>query len=91
MGKLILYPNPANGTQPVTILVPRGSLTNVRVQIFTVAFRKVLEENLLNPPLGVPIAVNLTDKSGVPLASGLYYVVVTTNQGRYVGKLIVLR
>jgi len=51
----------------------------------------VQEETFINPPLGTPLAVPLTDKAGVALASGLYYVVVTTNSGRYVGKLIVLR
>jgi hypothetical protein len=40
---------------------------------------------------GASVSLNLTDKGNKPLASGLYYVVVETDQGRSIAKLIVVR
>jgi hypothetical protein len=37
------------------------------------------------------LTLELKDKTGVPLASGLYYVAVQTKAGRSVGKLLILR
>lgn len=61
------------------------------MQIFTTAFRKVKEEFFPQQPVGIPVSINLTDNPGVPLASGLYYVVVNTNGSRFIGKLLILR
>jgi hypothetical protein len=89
--KIILYPNPSDGTRPVQIVLPLTSPSAVKVQIFTTAFRKVQEKNYPSQPVGVPVSLDLTDRGGVPLASGLYYVVVTMPQGRTIGKLLILR
>ncbi len=63
----------------------------VRVEIFTLAFRKVNEIDLTQVPAGTTsVSIPLTDKGGIPLANGLYYVVVQTPQGRFVAKLLVL-
>jgi hypothetical protein len=40
---------------------------------------------------GQTVVLELKDRSGTPLADGLYYLVVTTNQGRSILKLLVLR
>jgi hypothetical protein len=40
---------------------------------------------------GQTVTVELKDRQGTPLADGLYYLVVTTNRGRTVLKLLVLR
>jgi hypothetical protein len=87
----VIYPNPAPGGT-VNILPPAypGS-SNVTVRIFTSAFRMVQEKKFDSVPAGTSVPINLTDKWGAPLASGLYYVVVTTSQGRSIGKLLILR
>ena len=70
---------------------------DVKVRIYTLAFRKVLEQNFPQIPLE-PVALPLTDNGGSPLASGLYYVVVTVDSAgagqaslRSVAKLLLLR
>ncbi len=97
----VLYPNPSTG-EPISVYVPGSGIANVKVEIFTTAFRKVQETNFANVPLGVmgsgPM-ITMTDKTGVALASGVYYAVVTTtplsNSGgaaqRLVGKFLLLR
>ena len=90
-GKPVIFPNPSDGTQPVNIQLP-GLTTNsnVNVRIFTTAFRKVQEISFTNVPAGI-VSFALTDRWGTPLASGLYYVVITTGQGRWINKLLILR
>ena len=86
-----IYPNPATGPT-VNFLPPTYSgISNVRVEIYTVAFRKVLDETFDAIPSGKAVVVHLTGRGGNPLANGVYYVVVTTNTGRVTGKLLVLR
>ena len=93
VGVPVIYPNPVDGTKPVSLYAtfnePPGQVT---IAIFTTAFRKVqqsepiqLSGNVLNIPF------NLVDKDDVPLANGLYYVVLSTPSGRSIGKLLVLR
>lgn len=96
----IIYPNPSEGG-PVQVYVPGEGIGNVKVDIFTTAFRKVQEANFSNVPLGVMgsgVTIYMTDKSGNQLASGVYYVVVTVTPvsggakyERLVGKLLLLR
>jgi hypothetical protein len=61
------------------------------VKVYTVAFRLVQERTYDNIPSGTSVPLELTDRWGTPLASGFYYVVVETNAGRSIGKLLVLR
>jgi hypothetical protein len=88
--KTVIYPNPSTGG-PVDVMpaVYTGSST-ITVEIFTTAFRKVQSNDYPAQTYG-PVKVNMTDTWGNPLASGLYYVVVTTNQGKSVAKLMLLR
>ncbi len=88
---LRVYPNPADGTEPVTIRLPYYSgLSDVKIQIFTIAFRKVQEKVYPSQVWGL-IPIQLVDIWNKPLASGLYYVVVITNEGRSVAKLLIIR
>jgi hypothetical protein len=88
----IVYPNPSDGTQPVKIHVPgRTGTADVTVQIFTVAFRLVQQQVFDQVLAGTDVSIELKDKSGKPLASGLYYVVVTIDGYKSVGKLMILR
>ncbi len=88
----VIYPNPADGTAPVRIRPPAYfGVSDVKVKLFTLAFRKVQENTYHQIPDGTDVPLNLTDKWGMPLASGLYYVVVQTTQGRSIGKFLILR
>jgi hypothetical protein len=63
----------------------------VRVEVFTLGFRKVIDQTVDSIQTGTPIAVRLVGRFGNPLANGLYYVVVTTTAGRTIGKLLVIK
>jgi hypothetical protein len=88
---IVIYPNPSDGT-PVHVYVPGWNGTSeVKVRIFTVAFRLVQQLVSSQSPMGKDIQIELKDNWGHPLASGLYYVVIETDLGRHVDKLIILR
>ena len=87
----IIYPNPAPGPTVNILPPPYSGFSDVNVKIFTVAFRKVKEQNYSNIPSGQAVPLELTDRWGTPLASGMYYVMVNTNGGRSFGKLLVQR
>lgn len=90
-GKVGIYPNPATG--PTLQVLPPSYLgaKDVRVELFTTNFRKVQDETYPSLPAGTAVTVSLTGKAGNPLANGVYYVVVTVNGQRTIGKLLVLR
>lgn len=88
---VVVYPNPVTGPT-VSVLPPAyQGLGDVRVEIFTIAFRKVQDETFWNVPSGKPVTVELTDRRGAPLADGVYYIVVTVDGHRSTGKLLVIR
>jgi hypothetical protein len=88
----VVYPNPADGTVPVRLRPPSYyGTSDVKVQIFTLAFRKVQDKFYSQVPAGTDCPLELVDKSNKPLASGLYYVVVHTSSGRSIAKLLILR
>lgn len=89
--QVVLYPNPADGNGPIYIALPITQPSEVKIQVFTTAFRKVQEKNYPSQPVGVPIQLELLDQSGAPLANGLYYVVIQTPVGKTVEKLLILR
>jgi hypothetical protein len=90
-GKVVVYPNPVAG-ETVNVLPPAHSgMQDVRVEIFTLAFRRVLDESFASVPPGVAVTVELKDNWGQPLADGLYYVVVTLDGKRSITKLLILR
>ena len=86
------YPNPADGTRTVYVHVPLTSVSDVSVKLFTTAFRKVQETDIPNQgPLPLDVPLLLRDQHGIPLANGLYYIVVTAEGNRSVTKLLVLK
>jgi hypothetical protein len=88
---VVIYPNPVSGSA-VQILPPTYlKSSNVRVEIYTSAYRKVKDETFDSVPSGRAVVVSLTGRGGKPLANGVYYVVVTTSTGRATGKLLILR
>ena len=89
----IPYPNPATTTGPIDVSVSFGQPTGpVYLEIYTTAFRKVR-----SIPEGQVTAgtytwpLYLVDNQSVPLANGLYYIVISTPNGRGIGKVLVLR
>lgn len=89
----MIYPNPCDGSQPAHLAFKLDSSTDgVKIQLFTTAFRKVLDKALGSLPAGTHLSVfELKDNGGAPLASGVYYVVITAGSQRSVVKLLVLR
>jgi hypothetical protein len=76
----------------VNILPPCfNGISNVRVELYTLAFRKVQDATYTSQSSGTAINLSLTGKSGNPLSNGIYYVVVTVNGQRTIGKLLVIR
>jgi len=71
--------------------MPLTAVSNVQIQIFTVAFRRVNSFTLENVTPGAAIDIPLTDQWGNPLADGLYYVFVQTQGKRWVVKLLITR
>ena len=92
IGLPVLFPNPISGPGPVMLRLSLTTEDQVDIKFFTTAFRKVNEYQ--TPPLppgtyDLPLA--LTDNWGTALANGVYYVVVTTSDGTYKLKLLIIR
>ncbi len=91
MEKPVLFPNPVEKGDSVKIQGFRlPSVGKVNIQVFSLSFRMVLEETLQAKPRE-ELELPLLDPLGVPLANGLYYVVVTSGGVQWTGKLLVLR
>lgn len=85
----VVYPNPVTSST-ASIQLPVNNATNVKVQMFTVAFRKV---QTIDVPqvFGNTLMVKMVDKGGVSLADGLYYFVIQANGQKWTNKVLVLR
>lgn len=87
----IVYPNPATGGNQVILQLPLTTTSDVKLQVFTLAYRKVEEQEFPKQSNLSQIPVLLKDTWGNNLANGLYYVVANTNQGQFIAKLLVLK
>ncbi len=87
----LIYPNPAKTGFLQLRLAPCAVSSKVTVKLFTVAFRMVVDLEITQIPAGGDFSIPLNDIWNQPLTNGLYYVVITTNQGKSVQKLLVLR
>jgi len=90
-GTVGIYPNPAPGGSVSLLIPPYWGTGDVRIQVFTVAFRKVRDRTFPVTNSGTSLEITLTDNWGKPLANGLYYVAAWTPRGRSIGKLLILR
>ena len=54
----ILYPNPVKGNQPVQLALSLTQNSDVKIEIFTVGFRRVKEQTNSNQPVGRPIRLS---------------------------------
>jgi hypothetical protein len=89
-----LFPNPVTqGEQVQLYYMLTSPADEVKVKLYTAAFRKVLEQTGPSTLPGVTLVT--LDWSQTGLANGLYYVVVASKTGgketRQVMKLLVLR
>ncbi len=85
----VVYPNPATGST-TTLQLPSFNMSNVKVQIFTVAMREV-QTRTIAQVMGNTLTISLTDKGGVALADGLYYFMIQGDGQRWINKVLILR
>jgi hypothetical protein len=88
--KPVLYPNPATSGQ-VKIQLNLTATSDVKLQVYTTAYRKVRDVTIPTVAAGTDVNLDLVDKANATLADGLYYVVLTTNQGKSILKLLIMR
>ncbi|GEM_PF-3203875 len=88
-GKPFLYPNPCRGPEGLVRLICASSATDkTKIKLFTPSGRKVRDYDF---PPDADLLLDLNDLRGTALANGLYYVQVTTSQGSFILKLLILR
>lgn len=88
-GTPVIYPNPVTGSSAL-LQLPTANATNVKVQIFTIAFREVQTLKFAQVS-GSQLTIPVMDRSGMMLADGLYYFVIQANGIRWIDKVLVLR
>lgn len=87
----LLYPNPVRGDTMQIRLSPCSITPHVSVKLFTVSFRKVMDLDVNPIPSAGNFSLPLLDNWNKPLTNGLYYLVITTPQGRTITKMLVIR
>ncbi len=87
----LIYPNPWVGGGPLKLSLPLSNLSRLRVEAFTVAFRKVLDQDWVPASAASAVTIAPVDSSGAVLANGLYYVRVTAGGQKWLLKLLILR
>src|SRR5262249_30285289 len=88
---VVVYPNPTTGGSVNVLPQAYGADADVRIEIYTLSFRKVFDKTYKDVVSGTAIPISLTDSFGHPLADGLYYVVVTVNGQHSTAKLLILQ
>lgn len=85
----VLYPNPVTSWEPVNFNYNlTGSADQVKVKIFTLAFRKIYEDDSLpTVPGSSKYTLNL-GQGDLDIANGLYYVVLEIKAGGLVNRQI---
>ena len=85
----VIYPNPwdGDGGKPLRLHLFLSEAGEVKIKLFTSAFRKVWQEDFSNEPAGNDdLTLNLPG-----LANGIYYLVVFTTSSHQTVKLLVLQ
>lgn len=83
-----IYPNPSrDGFRRVHLFFGPAAGTSVQIRILTVGYH--LARYLEVTPVESEIILDLNDQRGNPLANGLYYVWVSSNQGKSILKLLI--
>ncbi len=87
------FPNPANGKGPIHIDVQAPSGSRIEWTVFTIGFRKVLEQSVTLQGQKAALVWTQEDSYGKPVANGLYYLRVQVTgpvQSNQIWKLLVL-
>jgi len=88
----VIYPNPVAGNSFNLQITGMTSTDKVDVQIQTTAFRKISELTFHSQGPGtVNLVIPATDSTNSPLANGIYYVIVRTENVRIILKLMILK
>ena len=87
----LVFPNPAVGNKVNILPPPYGGTSDVRAEVFTTAFRKVVDTTFSDVAGGQAVTLELLDQRQTSLANGLYAVRVTAGGKRSFAWLIVLR
>jgi hypothetical protein len=87
---VVLFPNPVTGDLVHLLITGLRSPTNVTLDVFTVAGRRVLEVKIPNVQPGQVLTLPLKDLKGKSLANGLYFVTVSFDGTRQTIKLLIL-
>jgi hypothetical protein len=86
----VVYPNPSTGGV-VSVLPPAyPGVSNVTIRVYTTAYRLVRVETYYGVPWSA-LPLTLTDRRGSRFSNGLYYAFITTNAGRSMTQMMVLR
>jgi len=90
---VLCQPNPIRGDGPVRVWWSSMNHANkVRIALVTQAFRLVRRIEAGSRPPGLNfLDLTLRDQWGRPLANGIYFVLVESDDHREIGKLLVLR
>jgi len=88
-GNPVIYPNPCTSSN-ATIQLPVSNAANVKIQIFTLAFREIQTIKVAQVA-GNSLSIPLIDRGGNSLANGLYYFVIQIDGNRWINKVLVMR
>jgi hypothetical protein len=89
--KPIIFPNPSNGQDTVHVFVPLNSVSDIKIEIYTVSFRKIREFTFTNVIPGNTIALGSISDNGNRLASGIYYIEVFAEKNHWATHLLLIR
>ncbi len=91
----MVFPNPSDGRVTPQLVVPLTAPSDVELKIYTLSLRKIGDQvfTQLAPGAGgtVTIPLAFADTWGNSLSNGLYYIVVSTSEGSFKVKWLVLR
>lgn len=86
-----LYPNPLKGPGPIQMRLDLSKPGEVKVRVYSTAFRLVREFKFPNAPMGSQdLTLDLHDQGGKVLSDGLYYFRVETPSNHWTLKFLFL-
>jgi hypothetical protein len=88
--KPLIFPNPSNGNDPFKVYVPLSVLSNVKIQLFTVSFRKISDKTYTNIIPGSTISVTPISDNGHSLSNGTYYLEIVTEHKHWALPILII-
>ena len=85
----IVYPNPSDGQTPLNVAYSTSQpVDQVSAKLFTLAYRKIYENDGLDPSQGAHVATLDLKDAGLNLSNGLYYLVLEWKNGKQITRQI---